>query len=543
MVEKNKKYVIKIDSLSSDGNGVGAIDGFTVFVPVTAPGDVAEIVIVKVLSRYAIGRLLDIVKPSANRADPVCPVFRRCGGCHLQHIKYEEQLNAKRGFIEDAFKRIGGFDGFKCTEMLGMDRPLRYRNKCIFPIGAGNDGRIVSGFYARRSHDIIPVSDCIMCSGVSADIKDAVTGYMNENDVLPYDEVSHKGLVRRVFIRNAAATGEIMVVVSVNGDNIPRRERLIKRLRGISENIVSIYVNVNKKKTNSVLGEENKLIYGIPEITDILCGMRFKISPHSFYQVNPYMTERLYNKALEFAGITENDTVLDVYCGIGTISLAAAKAAKRVIGIEIVNQAVEDARKNAENNGIKNAVFYAESAENAVPKLIENGMRPDIAILDPPRKGSDAKTLSAIVSAEPKRIVYVSCNVSTLARDAAFLAEQGYYPIKCAGADMFPHTCHVETVCQLVLRRSPVHINIDVNVEELVRDKRGLATYEQIKEYVLEHIGLKVSSLYIAQVKRKYGIIEWENYNKPKSEDTKQLICPPEKEEAIKEALEHFGMI
>ena len=446
MVEKNKKYIIEINSVASDGNGVGNIDGFTVFVPVTAPGDTAEIVIVKVLSRYAVGRLLRIIKASESRVEPSCPVFRRCGGCHLQHIAYDEQLEIKRGFINDAFRRIGGFEGFSCGEMLGPEHPYRYRNKCIFPIGNDKNGNIVSGFYARRSHDIIPVEDCGMCPEICSEIKDAVTEYMRENNIPPYDEAAHTGLVRRVFIRTAAATGEIMAVVSVNGKNLPRRERLVKRLREISEKIVSVYVNINTEKTNSVLGRENRLIYGIPEITDILCGMKFKISPHSFYQINPYMTGRLYEKALEYAEISENDTVLDVYCGIGTISLAAAQKAKYVTGIEIVEQAVTDARNNAEANGITNAEFFAESAEQAVPRLIESGMRPDIVILDPPRKGSDEKTLSAIVGAAPKRVVYVSCNVSTLARDARFLSEHGYRPVKCAGADMFPQTCHVETV-------------------------------------------------------------------------------------------------
>lgn len=446
MVEKNKRYIIEITDVASDGNGVGAIDGFTVFVPVTAVGDIAEITVVKVLSRYAVGRLMEIIEPSPDRTEPACPVFRRCGGCHLQHIKYSAQLKAKKDFIESAFRRIGGFEGFVCDEMLGMSEPYRYRNKCIFPIGQNRNGDIVSGFYARRSHDIIPVEDCSVCAEITSEIKDAVMSYMKENGIKAYDEVTHTGLVRRVFIRNAAATGQIMTVLSINGDNLPKRERLIKRLRDISPNIVSVYININKTRTNSVLGDRNKLIYGKAEIEDILCGMRFKISPHSFYQVNPYMTERLYGKALEFAQITDNDTVLDVYCGIGTISLAAAAQAKRVFGIEIVEQAVTDARKNAGNNNISNAEFFAESAENAVPRLIESGMRPDVVILDPPRKGSDEKTLSAIVSAEPKRIVYVSCNVSTLARDAAFLAEHGYMPVKCAGADMFPHTCHVETV-------------------------------------------------------------------------------------------------
>lgn len=450
MVEKNKNYTVEITGISSDGNGVGSIDGFTVFVPMTAVGDVAEIVIVKVLAHYAVGRMLSLIKKSDDRITPPCPVFKRCGGCHLQHIKYEAQLRAKKEFIESAFRRIGGFSDFQCDNIIGMDKPYRYRNKCIFPIGKDKNSEIVSGFYARRSHEIISVDDCIVGAEINSAIKDTLVEYMKENNVSVYDEEKHTGLIRRVFIRTAAVTGEIMVVVSVNGKGIPKRERFVKRLRKISDKIVSVYVNINEQKTNSVLGPENKLIFGKPTITDVLCKTEFKISPNSFYQINPVMTEKLYNKALEYANISKDDTVLDVYCGIGTISLAAAIKSKHTTGVEIVEQAIEDARQNALANGIENVSFYAKSAEDAVPYLIESGMKPDIVILDPPRKGSDENTLGAIVKANPKRIVYVSCDVSTLARDAKYLYEHGYKPVHCTGVDMFPHTCHIETVCCFV---------------------------------------------------------------------------------------------
>lgn len=446
MVEKNKNYIVEITDISSDGNGVCSVDGFTVFVPVTAIGDKVEIVVVKVLSHYAIGRMLKLIQKSPERKEPECPVFKRCGGCQLQHIDYTAQLRIKKGFIEQAFRRIGGFDGFVCDEIIGMEEPYRYRNKCIFPIGRDKNGNIISGFYARRSHDIIEVDDCIAGAEVNKRIKNALIDYMNESGITVYDESLHTGIIRRIFIREAENSGEIMVVISINGDSLPRRERLIKRLKKISDKIVSVYININKKKTNNVLGEKNKLIYGKETIKDTLCGISFNISPHSFYQVNPKMTEKLYGKALEYADIKDKDIVLDVYCGIGTISLAAAKSAYKVTGVEIVEQAVIDARKNAETNGIKNAEFFAESAEEAVPRLIEKGMRPDVVILDPPRKGSDEATLKAIVKAAPKRIVYVSCGVSTLARDAAYLSQFGYEPVKCTGVDMFPHTNHIETV-------------------------------------------------------------------------------------------------
>lgn len=449
MVEKNKHYEIEINSVSSDGNGVGTIDGFTVFVPMSVTGDVAEIVIVKVLSRYAIGRVLNIISPSPMRTEPMCPVYKRCGGCHLQHVVYKEQLEIKRGFIVSAMERIGGFKDIKCDDVIGMNTPERYRNKCVFPIGLDKNGKIQSGFYAKRSHEIIPVDDCMVGSKINAQIVDAVKAYMQEVDVSVYDESCHKGLVRRVFIRDGKVSGEIMVVVSINGKSLPQKNKLVNRLTAVSENIVSIYININESRGNTVLGHENKLIYGKSVICDTLCGIEFEISPHSFYQINPQMTEKLYGKALEFAEITDKDNVLDVYCGIGTISLVAAKRARIVTGVEIVEQAIEDAKKNARANNIENAYFLADSAENAVPKLIDEGLRPDVVILDPPRKGSDEATLKAIVNAEPRHIVYVSCNVATLARDAKFLAELGYIPAKCIGVDMFPHTTHVEVVCRL----------------------------------------------------------------------------------------------
>lgn len=543
MVEKNKHYDIEITGVSSDGNGVCKVDGFTVFVPMTVTGDKGEIVIVKVLSKYAIGRMLDITTPSPIRQDPKCSVFKRCGGCHLQHIKYENQLEIKGGFIEDAMQRIGGFDNLKCDEVIGMENPYRYRNKCIFPVGTDKNGEIVSGFYASRSHDIIAIDDCMAGVLENEQIVKALKEYMAETGVMPYNEKQHTGLVRRVFIRDGRASGEIMVVVSVNGKNIPQKEKLVSKLTAVSDKIVSIYININETRTNNVLGMENKLIYGKAEIEDTLLGIKFKISPHSFYQINPYMTEKLYSKALEYANITDKDNVLDVYCGIGTISLAAAKSAKHVTGIEIVEQAVRDAKSNAKNNGITNADFFADSAENAVPKLIESGMKPDVVILDPPRKGSDEATLRAIAKAQPKRIVYVSCNASTLARDAKYLSSLGYTPTAITGVDMFPNTIHVETVVLLSQLKPDDVVQVELNAEDLaLTSAEAKATYEEIKTYVKRAFGFKVSSLYIAQVKQKMGLPMGKNYNVSKK-GTRVPICPPEKEAAILEALKHYKMI
>ena len=326
-----------------------------------------------------------------------------------------------------------------------MDVPERYRNKMVFPVG-NVQGKNVCGFYAMRSHDIIPLDDCSLGDEINREINDAVIDYMNENNVSAYDEKSHKGIVRRVFTRKSFSANEIMVVVSVNAKSLPKREKLISKLRKVSDRIVSIVLNINTKRNNLVLTEKNVILWGKDRISDTLCGVKFDISPQSFFQINPVQTEKLYSKALEYADIDENTSVMDIYCGIGTISLCAAKNAKSVVGVEIVERAIEDAKENAVKNGIENAIFYADSAENIVPKLIEKGERPDVVILDPPRKGSDESTLTAIIKAQPKRVVYVSCNPATLARDARFLNDNGYTITATTAFDLFPHTSHVETV-------------------------------------------------------------------------------------------------
>ncbi len=431
MVENGEKYIAEITGISSDGNGVGTVDGFTVFVPYTVAGDTVEIEVTKVKSHYALSRLVRIITPSKDRITPECGLYPRCGGCGLLHMNYNAQREAKKGFIEAALRRIGGFKELLCDEFISPATPVRYRNKCIYQMGKSENGLHISGFFANGSHDVVPVSDCLISPEINSDINAAVTEYSNEYNID----------AKSLFIRHARATGEIMVMLSIGGNRPPEREELIRKLLAVSDKIVSVYIGTNNG---------NRLIYGKPEITDMLCGIRFNISPESFYQINPYMTEMLYNKALEYAEITKNDIVLDIYCGIGTISLAAAKRARRVTGIEIVKQAVADAEKNARRNGISNAEFFADSAENAVPRLIESGMKPDVVILDPPRRGSDEATLRAIVTAAPKRIVYVSCNPATLARDAKYLAANGYTPARCAGADMFPGTVHVETVLAMM---------------------------------------------------------------------------------------------
>ena len=447
-VEKNKEYPVKIESLSSDGNGIGHIDGYTIFIPQTVPGDEAVIRVVKVKSKYGYGKLVHLNSPSPDRQDALCGNFARCGGCQLMHMSYEAQLRFKQGVVQDALKRIGGADGIVVQPVVGMEESTRYRNKLVFPVSQ-EDGKPICGFYAPRSHQVIPVSECLLGDCLHREILLAVQDYMRESHVSAYDEQTHTGLVRRIFLRFAYHTGEIMVALSINGDALPNENDFTQRIRKVSPRIASIQLNQNQKRTNLILGGKNRLLWGKETIADTLCGITYQISLQSFYQVNPVQTERLYQKAIELANLTGKETVFDIYCGIGTISLACARYAKKVVGVEIVPQAIQDARKNAEENSIQNTAFYVGGAEQVVPKLVEDGARPDVVILDPPRKGSDEKTLSAIASAQPQRIVYVSCNPATLARDVKCLREYGYEVKETVPFDMFPNTVHVETVCLL----------------------------------------------------------------------------------------------
>ena len=443
-VEKNKEYTVRIETVSSEGDGVGRIDGFTVFVPYAAPGDLARILIVKCKAHYAYGKLIELLEPSAQRQEPACEKFGVCGGCRLMHLQYGAQLELKKQAISDALQKIGGVE-VERIELYGMDHPFRYRNKMIFPVGKNRQGETVCGFYRERSHDIVALEGCLLGGEYACSVLAAVKRYMRESGVPPYDEGTHTGCIRRVFMRTARKTGEMMVVVSA-AEAPQNPEELVRCIRAASGDITSIILNMHDKRSNAVLGAENKVLYGSPVIRDQLCGLWFEISPHSFFQVNPVQTERLYETAMEYAGLSPADTVLDIYCGIGTISLLAAKRCKEVIGVEIVPQAIADAEQNAARNGIGNARFYASDAQKLVPKLLEGGVRPDVVLLDPPRKGSDEQTLAAVVQSGAGRIVYVSCNPATLARDVRFLTGQGYVLERVAGVDMFPWTTHVETV-------------------------------------------------------------------------------------------------
>ena len=541
-IKKNDCFTVSIEDMSEDGSGIGKLDGYIWFIKDAVKGDV-EAKAMKMKKSYGFARLMRVITPSPDRIEPACPVARQCGGCQLQAMSYENQLKFKENKVYNNLRRIGGFTDIPFLPIMGMDEPWRYRNKAQFPFGRNKNGEIVTGFYAGRTHDIIPQEDCLLGVEENKKILESIKEYMIENHVAPYEEETHQGLIRHALIRKGFKTGELMVCVIINGKKLPHSEKLVEKLCRF-DGMTSISYSINTDKTNVILGKELVNLYGPGYITDYIGDVKYRISPLSFYQVNPVQTEKLYGTALEYAGLTGGEVVWDLYCGIGTISLFLAQKAKKVYGVEIVPQAIDDARENAKLNSLDNVEFFVGKAEEVLPEQYEkNKVYADVIVVDPPRKGCDEQCLNTIVTMAPKRVVYVSCDSATLARDLKMLCEKGYEVEKVRCCDMFGWTTHIETVCLLVLRNPVTHINIDVDVEEMVQDKRGQATYGQIKDYVLEHSGLKVSSLYIAQVKQKHGIIERENYNKPKSDDARQPQCPLEKERAITEALKHFGML
>ena len=450
--------------------------------------------------------------------------------------------------------------------VIGMDEPFFYRNKAQFPVGEDKDGNIRIGFYAGRTHSIIETPTCFIGAPINEPIVGAVREFMAENNIRPYNEAAHSGVIRHILIRCGYTTGEIMVCLVINKNKLACAAGLVDKLLALdfsqlkgselmkgSWHISSIMLNINTKNTNVILGNECKTLWGNPYIEDYIGEVKYHISPLSFYQVNPVQTRKLYQTALDYAGLTGNEVVWDLYCGIGTISLFLARQAKKVYGVEIVPQAIEDAKQNAILNNIDNAEFFVGKAEEVLPDFyakesarIGRKLTADVIVVDPPRKGCDETLLATMIQMEPEKIVYVSCDSATLARDLKYLCGNGYEVKKCIGCDMFPMTGHVETVCLLSkLHEAKHHVNVRLDMDELdLTSAESKATYEEIKAYVAEHNdGMKVSNLYIAQVKAKYGIIERENYNKPKSDDSRQPKCPKEKEEAIVEALKAFKMI
>ena len=546
-LQKNQILTLRIERLSSDGSGVAhSADGEAVFVPGTAPGDEARVRIVKDCGRYAFGILDELLTPSPDRVPVDCPVAGPCGGCSLRHLDYAAELRAKQESVLDAFRRIGGLE-VPVLDILPSPEVDRYRNKVQFPVGVDKNGAPCIGFYAGRTHRIVPCPDCKLQPGVLNEIGNALCAFFAQQGIRPYDEQIGKGLVRHIFLRRGAHSGQIMVCLVCTRAKLPHAEQLCTALREQFPAISTILLNVNAKNTNVILGSENHILYGPGYIEDTLCGVPVRLGPLSFYQVNTLAAERLYGVAAQYAQLAPDDTLLDLYCGMGTIGLSMADQCRELIGVEIVPEAIESAKANAARMGEAVAAksrFFCADAGQAATQLAAEGLHPDIVMLDPPRKGCDEATLSAVVRMAPRRVVYVSCNPATAARDAAWLEKNGYHAEKVQPVDLFPRTKHVEAVLLLTKLNVERYIEVDVSMDELdVTAAESKATYNEIREHVWEHHQLRVSNLYIAQVKQKYGIIERENYNKPKSENAKQPKCPKEKEDTIVEALRHFQMI
>ena len=568
-MQKNDLVTVAIEDIGVGGEGIGKVDGYTLFIKDAIIGDVVEAKIVKAKKNYGYARLMNIVTPSENRVEkPACPMARRCGGCQIQEMKYEAQLAFKEGKVRGNLERVGEVP----TELLdkvmqpivGMEEPFHYRNKAQFPIGTDKEGHIITGFYAGRTHSIIPNTDCALGVAVNQKILEIILHFMENNHISAYDEEKHKGLVRHVLIRYGFKTDEIMVCLVINGEKLPHAEKLVDKLCKIS-GMTSITISVNKAKTNVIMGNEIKLLWGQTYITDYIGNVKYQISPLSFYQVNPVQTEKLYGLALDYADLNGNETVWDLYCGIGTISLFLAQNAKQVYGVEIVPQAIDDARNNAKINDITNAEFYVGKAEEVLPEYYREYQEShggetahaDVIVVDPPRKGCEESLLQTIVDMQPEKVVYVSCDSATLARDVKFLRESGYELKKITPVDQFPNTVHVETVVLLSHKKPDGHINIKVefgegegkvpldNIAKRAEEykPKERVTYKMIKEYIEAKYGFKVHTAYIAEVKRDLGL---PMYDAPNAvEELKQPRKHPtaEKVEAIKDALKYFGVI
>ena len=554
-MNKHDIVTVEITDIGVSGEGIGHVDGYTLFIKDAVIGDVVEVKVMKAKKNYGYARLMKVITPSEYRIEPKCAFARRCGGCQIQEMSYDRQLVFKDQKIRGNLERIGGFTKDQIDTVMqpvvGMEHPFGYRNKAQFPFGTDKEGNPITGFYAGRTHDIIANTDCALGVEQNKEILEIILQYMRENKIKSYDEKTGKGLIRHALIRYGFKTKEIMVCLVVNGKKLPKAERLIEKLIQI-EGMTSITISPNTRRDNVIMGDSYEILWGQGYITDYIGNVKYQISPLSFYQVNPVQTEKLYGLALEYADLKGDETVWDLYCGIGTISLFLAQKAKQVYGVEIVPQAIDDAKENAKINAIDNAEFFVGKAEEVLPEYYaeyereHNGetAHADVIVVDPPRKGCDETLLETIVKMQPEKVVYVSCDSATLARDLKYLCANGYEIKVCRGVDQFPQSVHVETVVLLSQQKPDDTIEIDLDLDELDATSAELkATYQEIKDYVLKEFGLKVSSLYISQVKRKCGIEVGENYNLPKSENARVPQCPKEKEDAIKAALKYFAMI
>ena len=539
-LKKNEIYTAEIDGFTSEALGVAHIASRAVFVRGALPGETWRIRIVKVTKSVCYGRGEELLSPAPERRAPECPVYGRCGGCACMHMSYAAELEFKRRKVDDALRRVGGLD-IAVDGIIGSDAALGYRNKAVFAVGGGSEP--VFGFFRAGTHEVVPVEGCLLQSEAANACARAVTGWMRANGVPAYDEASGAGLIRHVFVRTSRAGGAVCCVVTAGGLG-PRTDSLAAALRAACPGLTGVVLCVNKSRGNTVLSGSFYTLWGEAEMTDSLCGSVFSIAPQAFYQVNPPQAERLYSRAVELALPELGGIVFELYCGAGTISLSLARRAGRVVGAEIVPEAVENARENARRNGAENVEFICADAAEAAEHFRRSGESPDVIVVDPPRKGMSAAAVRECAAMSPERIVYVSCDPATLARDAKLFKEYGYSPAAATAVDMFPRTSHVETVMLLCQQKPDDHIYVELDLDELdATSAETKATYQEIKEYVLKHRGLNVSNLYISQVKRKLSLEVGESYNKPKSHDARIPVCPPNKESAIIDALKHFNMV
>lgn len=532
-MKKNDIFEIEITGVTDEGDGVGRAEGMAVFVPYALVGETVRVIIIKVLKNYAAGKLMEVITPSPDRIKAECPYFYKCGGCRFWNVEYSAELEYKRQKVEDCLRRIGKLD-VAVLPVLGAENVRGYRNKGQFPVSV--DG---IGIYAQHSHRVVDIDGCIIQDASNPLVLKCVREWMAEFDIQPYNEETGDGCIRHIYTR-CGDSGKMVCIVT-NCESLPHSKELVERLRESVDGLTGVLQNLNDRKTNVVLGKRFRTLWGEDFITDSLGDCHFKLSPLSFYQVNRAQTEVLYGKAAEFAQLSGEEIVWDLYCGIGTIGQFMAHRAKKIVGIEVVPQAIDNAKENAKLNGIENAEYYCGTAEEIAPRL--NGEKPDVVILDPPRKGCEESLLKTVAKTGTKRIVYVSCKPSTLARDLKILTELGYEVRAVQPVDLFPRTHHVETVVLLSQLKPDDVVQVELNAEDLaLTSAEAKATYEEIKTYVKRAFGFKVSSLYIAQVKQKMGLPMGKNYNVSKK-GTRVPICPPEKEAAILEALKHYKMI
>ena len=567
-MNKNDIVTVEITDIGVSGEGIGHVDGYTLFIKDAVIGDVVEAKVMKAKKNYGYARLMKVITPSEYRVEPKCAFARRCGGCQIQEMSYDRQLVFKDQKIRGNLERIGGFTKDQIDTVMqpvvGMEHPFGYRNKAQFPFGTDKEGNPITGFYAGRTHDIIANTDCALGVEQNKEILEIILQYMRENKIKSYDEKTGKGLIRHALIRYGFKTKEIMVCLVINGKKLPKAERLIEKLIQI-EGMTSITISPNTRRDNVIMGDSYEILWGQGYITDYIGNVKYQISPLSFYQVNPVQTEKLYGLALEYADLKGDETVWDLYCGIGTISLFLAQKAKQVYGVEIVPQAIDDAKENAKINAIDNAEFFVGKAEEVLPEYYaeyereHNGetAHADVIVVDPPRKGCDETLLETIVKMQPEKVVYVSCDSATLARDLKYLCANGYEIKMCRGVDQFPQTVHVETVVLLSHKKPDGHINVKVefgegegkvpldNIAKRAEEykPKERVTYKMIKEYIEAKYGFKVHTAYIAEVKRDLGLPMYDAPNAVEELKQPRKHPTPEKVEAIRDALKHFEVI